>query len=240
MWTYDVYPKPFLLQSVNPIGQEPGDAMKIFIENMLDRLPQIEDEETREDLVTMDRNTTRLTELVTQILDFRQTEQKGFSLEFSTVNLSRLLQEMFTNFKPLVKKKHLSYTLSVPENTIEIQADEDALRKIISNLLSNAIKYADKIVKLRLFRDDVPAGKLILEIENDGYPIPAEIREKIFEPFYRVKETARQKGTGIGLTLARSLTELHGGRLYLKDHKGSTNIFVLEIPLHSSKRNRTE
>ncbi len=218
----------------------PLTLIKGPLENMLDRLPQIEDEETREDLVTMDRNTTRLTELVTQILDFRQTEQKGFSLEFSTVNLSRLLQEMFTNFKPLVKKKHLSYTLSVPENTIEIQADEDALRKIISNLLSNAIKYADKIVKLRLFRDDVPAGKLILEIENDGYPIPAEIREKIFEPFYRVKETARQKGTGIGLTLARSLTELHGGRLYLKDHKGSTNIFVLEIPLHSSKRNRTE
>jgi signal transduction histidine kinase/ligand-binding sensor domain-containing protein len=218
----------------------PLTLIKGPLENMLDRLPQIEDEETREDLVTMDRNTTRLTELVTQILDFRQTEQKGFSLEFSTVNLSRLLQEMFTNFKPLVKKKHLSYTLSVPENTIEIQADEDALRKIISNLLSNAIKYADKIVTLRLFRDDALAGKLVLEIENDGYPIPVEIREKIFEPFYRVKETSRQKGTGIGLTLARSLTELHGGRLYLKDHKGSTNIFVLEIPLHSSKRNHTK
>lgn len=217
----------------------PLTLIKGPLENMLDRLSQIEDEETREDLFTMDKNTTRLTELATQILDFRQTEQKGFSLEFSTVNLSRLLQEMFTNFKSLVKKKHLSYALSIPEHPIEIQADEDALRKIISNLLSNAIKYADSTVALRLYREYTHPEKVTLEIENDGYTIPAEIREKIFEPFYRVKETARQKGTGIGLTLARSLTALHSGRLYLKDHKGSTNIFVLEIPLHPSKKNRT-
>ncbi len=56
------------------------------------------------------------------------------------------------------------------------------------------------------------------------------MREKIFEPFYRLKQSAKQKGTGIGLTLARSLTELHGGSLIVTNDKIKTNVFVLTIP----------
>jgi signal transduction histidine kinase len=58
------------------------------------------------------------------------------------------------------------------------------------------------------------------------------MKEKIFEPFFRLKETIRQKGTGIGLALARSLVELHNGKLYLKDSKDGLNTFVLELPVH--------
>ena len=57
------------------------------------------------------------------------------------------------------------------------------------------------------------------------------MKEKIFEPFFRLKETIRQKGTGIGLSLARSLAELHNGKLYLKDSKNGLNTFVMELPV---------
>jgi len=57
------------------------------------------------------------------------------------------------------------------------------------------------------------------------------MREKIFQPFVRLKETAKQKGTGIGLTVARSLAELHSGKLYLKNSREQINTFVLQIPL---------
>ncbi len=66
--------------------------------------------------------------------------------------------------------------------------------------------------------------------------------DKIFEPFYRMKEAAKQQGTGIGLALAKSLTALHQGKLYLKNPAGGVNVFVLCLPLKPSvdKKQKTE
>jgi len=72
-----------------------------------------------------------------------------------------------------------------------------------------------------------------IEVENDGYIIPQEMREKIFEPFFRMKETKHQTGNGIGLALSRSLAELHKGKLNMKKSDASMNIFVLTLPVHS-------
>jgi signal transduction histidine kinase len=195
---------------------------------LTDNIPEI-----REDVTTMDRNTNRLIELVSQILDFRQIEMKVFTLDFTVVNICEVLQEMFLNFTLLARKRNLQYNLTLPPYEIKTFADEEALRKIFSNLLSNAIKFAAKEVQIRLFIAENKEEEFIIEIENDGYIIPAEMREKIFEPFYRLKETTKQKGTGIGLTLARSLSELHKGSLIVKDHKIKTNVFVLKLPLLS-------
>ncbi len=178
----------------------------------------------------MDRNTNRLIDLVSQILDFRQTEVKGFSLDFGEVNVCETLNEMFINFISLAKKRNLRYNLTLPGYEIKTYADEEALRKIFSNLISNAIKYAEKEVEIKLYATGNNEKAFIVEIENDGYIIPVEMREKIFEPFYRLKQSAKQKGTGIGLTLARSLTELHGGSLIVTNDKIKTNVFVLTIP----------
>jgi signal transduction histidine kinase len=70
-----------------------------------------------------------------------------------------------------------------------------------------------------------------IEIQNDGYLIPLELREKIFEPFFRIKETETQKGTGIGLALALTLTQLHKGTLELREPKNNRNVFVLHLPI---------
>jgi signal transduction histidine kinase len=66
------------------------------------------------------------------------------------------------------------------------------------------------------------------------------MKEKIFEPFFRMKETNMQKGTGIGLAISRTLTELHQGTLQLKDSKNEMNVFVLELPIHHSKETITK
>jgi signal transduction histidine kinase len=67
---------------------------------------------------------------------------------------------------------------------------------------------------------------------NDGKCIPAELSEKIFEPFYRVKEAEIKPGTGIGLSISRSLAELHRGSLNMEQHHGGQNIFILQLPVH--------
>ena len=71
-----------------------------------------------------------------------------------------------------------------------------------------------------------------IEFGNDGFTIPYESRDKIFEPFFRLKETEKQTGTGIGLALSRSLADLHKGSLELKEPIDQLNHFVLTLPIH--------
>src|SRR5688572_12137121 len=113
-------------------------------------------------------------------------------------------------------------------------ADGEALLKIFSNLLSNATQYAKSKVSIQLIPPKEGEHFLVVEIANDGFIIPKAMKEKIFEPFFRLKETVKQKGTGIGLALARSLAELHQGELYLKDKEEGQNVFVLKLPYASN------
>ncbi len=188
--------------------------------------------ETQKHLATMERNINRLIDLTGQLLDFRQTEAKGFRLTLSRMNVSSLLREIFSNFRSLAEQKSLTYSLLLPEKDLHAWVDDDALNKIYCNLFSNAVKYAQQEVCIKL--EAVPDGHFTTEIVSDGYVIPENKWEKIFEPFYRLKGTEKQKGTGIGLALSRSLAALHKGKLYLKkkDEPGY-NVFVLCLPLSS-------
>ena len=210
----------------------PLTLIKGPIENLLeqvDEIPQI-----KEDIVLMDRNTNRLIALVTQILDFRKVENKGFSVDFRNVNVTNLLKESYINFSPLPKKRKLVYTIDCPIDDVYAFVDEEALNKIFSNLYNNAIKFAIQNVAIRLMPIQKDSNYCYIEFENDGFKIPHEKREKIFEPFYRLSES-KQEGTGIGLALARSLTELINGDLYLKETTDSSIIFVLCLPIQSEK-----
>ncbi|MEJ7768415.1 MAG: two-component regulator propeller domain-containing protein [Chitinophagaceae bacterium] len=186
----------------------------------------------KEDVSTMERNTNRLITLVNQILDFRQTETKQFSLDFKNVNISEVLREAYLTYEPVLKKKNLQCIMDLPAANLYTMADEEALNKIFSNLFNNAVKYAERKVTIKLVPPDRNSNHLIVEIGNDGYMIPYEMREKIFEPFFRLQETAKQKGAGIGLALARSLVELHKGYLVIKDCKENLNVFIVRLPYY--------
>ncbi len=198
------------------------------VENLMENTEEMP--EIKEDVAMMDRNSRRLMELVSQILDFQQTEVKGYSLYFDKIDITELLKETYENFKTMADKRKLDYQIQFPSKSITNEADEDALRKILSNLFSNAIKYADKKIEVRLY---TTTDNIMIEVENDGNIIAEELREKIFQPFYRIGGT-RSKGTGIGLTLARSLAELHKGKLYLKE-TNDANVFIFQLPNNSLK-----
>ena len=188
--------------------------------------------EVNNSLKIMEKNTNRLIDLTNQLLDFRQTEINGFSLSFVKADISDLLKETYISFKSLAEQKDLSYTIKLPRAKVFGFVDVEALNKILSNLFSNAIKYADKKVQVHLLPFKTGDNYFTIEIKNDGYLIPYEMKEKIFEPFFRLKETEKQKGTGIGLALSRSLTELHKGILELRKPDNNMNTFFLQLPVH--------
>jgi len=186
-------------------------------------------------LKTMEKNTNRLIDLTNQLLDFRQTEMDKFSLNFLKTDISDLLNETFKSFQLAAEEKDILFKLELPGIALQAYVDPEALKKMLSNLINNAIKYAETQVLVRLKNFSSEDKLFTVLIQNDGYIIPFHLKEKIFEPFYRIKETEKQPGNGIGLPLSRSLAELHKGVLDLSKPENGFNIFVLTLPIHQEK-----
>ncbi len=195
--------------------------------------------EIKDSLRIMERNTNRLIDLTNQLLDFRQTEIKGFSLSFVLAPISELLEETYVSFKPLAEQKNLIFNLTMPATPLFAYIDIEAFNKILTNLFSNAIKYSGRKVFVCLLPFSDSDNFFTLEVKNDGFLIPYEMKEKIFEPFFRLKETEKQKGTGIGLALSRSLAQLHKGVLDLKKPENNLNVFSLTMPIRQGNEEKT-
>ena len=210
----------------------PLTLIKGPMENIMNHSEKVP--ELKNNLRIMEKNTNRLIDISNQLLDFRKIEAHGFRLNLEEVNVTELVQEAYSGFQPLAEKRKLNFSLKLPADDIYALVDTDSLQKILSNLFSNAIKYADNFIQatFSLSQDD---QSIQLEIKNDGFLISAEIKEKIFEPFFRVKETSFKNGTGIGLAISRALTELHKGTLELKEPGDGFNTFILKMPVGIEK-----
>ena len=179
----------------------------------------------------MDKNVSRLLSLVNQLLDFRRTEIEGFRLNFVRTNLVELLQETTDRFQESAASQGLLLNWTSSAAELYAYVDREAVTKIFSNLLANAIKYARSSIRIHLHLND--REQIEMDFINDGKPIPEELREKIFEPFYRIPNTEGKTGTGLGLPLARSLAEMHHGTLVLDKPgtDGAQTCFRLLLPL---------
>ncbi|MDD4515932.1 hybrid sensor histidine kinase/response regulator transcription factor [Massilibacteroides sp.] len=186
--------------------------------------------DTKENLQTIERNTERLLNLSNQLLDFRKTESKGFKLHYTETDVSIWLQTILQPFLPVMKQKGKEFTINGTEKTRYAMIDREAFSKIISNLITNAIKYSDKKIALTI-RNNQEEKTFSIDVVNDGLLIPESEREQIFTPFYRLNETIHQEGSGIGLSLAHSLTDFHQGKLTCTQTEDKQNCFTLTLPL---------
>ncbi|GHU76102.1 hybrid sensor histidine kinase/response regulator [Bacteroidia bacterium] len=196
---------------------------------------EIEAEEMTENLKVIEKNSNRLLDLSNQLLDFRKVEAKGFLLNYMHSDIKQLINDIYIRFELTARLNSLAFELQLPESNLFADIDREAFTKIISNLFTNAIKFAD--TKIVLILESVGEQQIRIKVSNDGYVIPNEMNEKIFEPFFQigdVKGNSIKAGTGLGLPLARSLAELHNGKLYLESSSGQFNTFVLLLPIAQS------
>lgn len=185
----------------------------------------------KRNLDLIEQSTGRLITLSGQLLDFRKVEVNGFKLTFKTLPLSVLLLETFHGFLLSAERRRIKMTIETPEEAVWADMDKEAFIKIVTNLIDNAIKYCSSFVHVQLERDLYDTRAAIrIKFVSDGPLIPAEMQEKVFEPFYRMKEEIHKQGTGLGLALARSLAELLNGSLELEQGDGGLNVFVLTLP----------
>ncbi|MDR2472577.1 MAG: response regulator [Tannerella sp.] len=219
----------------NTIAHEirtPLSLIKGPVEYMLEN--EISNEDLKENLKVVERNTNRLLDLSNQLLDFRKMEGKGFKINYIRTDINQLVTDIFARFRLSVKQHRRFFELHLPPEPVFADIDHEAFTKIVSNLFTNAIKYADKEIVLILEKiDDL---FLRLTVKSDGTLIPEEMKEMIFEPFFRIGDDSLKAGIGLGLPLARSLAKLHKGSLAL-DTSSGTNGFVLQLPVNQTETN---
>jgi len=182
-------------------------------------------DENWENLSIIQRNANRLLKLVNELLDFRKAETKGMHLNIISTDIILLIKETIERFTPFANLNGLIFILDTPVNEFRADVDAEILTKIISNLFTNAIKHANKNINVCFMSGN---GKFRLEVENDGIPVPPEMSDKIFEPFFKIDEN--RQGSGMGLPFARLLAKLHGGDIYINREKAITT-FVIELPI---------
>lgn len=168
----------------------------------------------------------RLTRLVQNVLNFN----KPAKLNIKPVNLTQLIQQIYSTFKPVLASKSLQLNLILDqEEPCVLNTDEDSIMQIINNFLSNAEKYAASGNKVDLILSK-NNQQIIITVRDYGNGIPNYLLKQIFKPFYRIKSSITEgvSGTGIGLTIASQLAEqLHGSIKVINCNPGIAFSLVL-------------
>lgn len=199
------------------------------------------DKTETEQLHIMEENSERLMDLVNQLLDFRRIESDAYTIKKEKVEVVSLVQSVYSRFSSLPYQKNIEFTLTTKTSSLLMDADPEVLHKILSNLLINAFKFARK--KVRIVIEEITNMQdetcLHLRVEDDGIGIPGENLQHIFKKFFTSSSGSHQYNnlgsSGIGLALASSLAEKHGGRLLVESKEGVKTVFTLELPLEKVK-----
>lgn len=189
----------------------------------------------------INRNANYLLKLIDQIIDFRRLDAGKLSLNRRMEDLGHLTEEVVTNFNALEARQNVNLSLHLPDDPILISIDTQKIEEVLYNLLSNAFKHTQSghsiAVSLTVMREVDPltghqVNKVRITVFNEGKEIADEEKEKIFERFYKVNDSI--DGAGIGLSFAKSLVEMHNGRIEVESEPGRGVSFHVVLPFDAS------
>jgi PAS domain S-box-containing protein len=173
-----------------------------------------------------------LTRLLDDVLTIGRTETGKISFQPEEVQLKDFALECLQDVRPLMSGKHKArFNYDTTQSSFSL--DPKLLRFILNNLLSNAIKYSPDGGKVELKIFDV-RDQLVIEVRDEGIGIPSEEIEKIFQAFYRTKNTGIIAGTGLGLAIVERAVLLHNGKIAVQSEINKGTTFTISIPLRQS------
>jgi signal transduction histidine kinase len=173
---------------------------------------------------------------VGEILTYARGAANQLSLTTTTFAMRDMLDDVSTLNASLLRKKQLDLALRVPEDLPMVVADREKIAHVIGNLLGNAIEFTPSGGNVWIHArqiEEYGVAALLVEVGDTGVGIAPEHHELIFREFAQVDSTPSRShhGTGLGLTIARKLVELHGGRIWVESEIGSGSRFYFTLPL---------
>lgn len=191
-------------------------------------------EPNKEHLEILMNETNRLSGLVNDLKDTFIQEEYTLNLNKTSFNISEELEDVITSFKPSYAKGNYHLISSIEKNIVVLM-DKDKFKQIVSNLLSNSLRYLNRDGEVNVSLKQIKKS-LILTITDNGTGIKKEDLPFIFDRFYRA-DTSRNKntgGTGLGLTIVKSIVEAHNGTLEIQSVYGHGTVVTIVLPINSN------
>ncbi len=194
--------------------------------------PRLEPKQRQAFVSIIQKESERLSRLISQVLDLAKIESGAFEWHAREVALDQVIQEAVAATSHLLQEKNVRLELDLPEQAPLVHADPDRLVQVMINLLSNAAKFTQDWLQVRL---RVAQDRLQVDVQDNGPGIRPEDQAVIFQKFRQVSQgdQGRPQGTGLGLPISRHIVEWCGGELWVESQPGQGATFSFTLPLTS-------
>lgn len=188
----------------------------------------------RSSLISVDKQITRLTRLISELLDLSKIETGNLELKKEKFSLNQLAIEtvediLYTNTRHTINLYHDFHSY--------VYADKDRIGQVMINFLTNAIKYSSASDRIDVWVHRSANGQVAFSVKDYGIGIDKEDQAKIFERFYRAqgKEEQTYPGFGIGLFIANEFVQKHEGHMMVESEKGKGSVFTFTLPAYTTR-----
>src|SRR5690606_35760173 len=172
--------------------------------------------------------------IIDDILDLATIEAGAVELKLSRVKVRDVIDAAIQGIRERASRARLTLDIAIADDAVGFIADESRVRQIIYNLLSNAVGFSKPgdTIKVSCWREN---GMMVFSVEDQGVGIPKELQHRIFERFESRSFGSKHRGVGLGLSISKSLVELHGGELKLESEQGRGTRVTVRFPEVSKK-----
>jgi len=199
-------------------------------------LRELAGNEYESQLSTIIKNATRLKEIVENLSDVDNVQTGSARVRSHKVSMSKIAEDVILTFQDEAKAKNITLAKEWGDPAYFVEADGVKINIALSNLVKNALQFTNPggIVRINVGED---SGYIKVSVSDDGVGIPARDLPKVFDRFYQVEEhlTRRHGGMGLGLAVAKSMIELHGGRIWVESEEGKGSTFTFLLPDSAEK-----
>jgi signal transduction histidine kinase len=197
--------------------------------NLLRGFKRIDTSEVKEFVNKVQRSADQMEILIADLLDFARIQSGTFSVVASADRLSDVLIPVMDRMRPLAEAKGQTLEGDLPSSLPYVAIDAHRIGQVVSNLISNAIKFTPQagVIRISARQQD---QKIVVSVTDTGPGIPQEHLSKIFERFWQTPGT-KQKGSGLGLSIAKGIVEAHGGTIWAESQSGKGSSFCFTMPV---------
>jgi len=190
-----------------------------------------------ENLQVADKSVERLTRIVSDFLDISKIESGAMDLNISEFTVSLFIEEIAASLLPLAEAKEITIETHVADDKLLIHADRDKITQVLTNLIGNAIKFIPSGGNINIKATGAVDGDITISVCDNGPGLSVAESRKIFNRFVQgeILTGPGHHGTGLGLTIAKELVELHGGKIWLETSLGNGCSFHFTMPVSASR-----
>ena len=195
-------------------------------------------EEHRESMDAIIRNATRLKEIIENLTSVGNYEAGVARVRQQSISIPGIVEDVVASFQDMAASKNISLQTDIREKDLRVAGDANKITVALSNLVRNAITFTNEGGQVLVIVESIPDHAQI-SVKDNGIGIPASDLGFVFERFFQVEShlTRRHTGLGLGLSVAKTMVELHGGRIWVESIEGKGSTFTILLPVHPPQTN---